>query len=586
MNLLQSLQKRKLIEKEVAAQIEQEARMSGKRVEELLLEKKAIDEPSLFALKAEELGILLKQVEAGEIPLQVLELVPEDSAKFYRMIPLSKTENMLEVGMVYPEDLKAQEALKFLSRQGDFSYQAVLITQSSFENLMKQYRNLRQEVTQALEELEEEIKTKKTQPLAQDVGHIVEEAPVIKMVAVILRTAVEGGASDIHIEPTRKNLRVRYRLLGELHPSLILPLRVHPAIIARIKILSNMKIDETRIPQDGRFSTVVDGKSFDFRVSTFPTSLGEKVALRVLDPEGGIKSFEALGLEGDNLVKFKDALRKPFGLILVTGPTGSGKSTTLATALNSLNKEGTNVVSLEDPVEYMIEGVNQSQVKPEIGYDFAQGLREILRQDPDIIMVGEVRDKETASLAVHAALTGHIVLSTLHTNNAVGVIPRLLDMGIERYLLPSALNLALAQRLVRHLCDNCKEKTVLRKELKVLFAQIVEQAPPVFQEKIASFLSKGNAQEISVYKPVGCKKCAKTGYMGRIGIFEVIAMTDELTAITMGELSDAALEQEMKRQGMVTMAQDGILKVLDGITTIEEVLRVTGHGGSEERGGK
>lgn len=581
MNLLDSLQKRKLIAKEMASQLEAESKSSGKSYEELLLEKKAIDENALFSLKAEELQIPLKKVEVGEIPLQVLELIPEDSAKYYRMAPLSKANNVLEVGMVYPEDLKAQEALKFLSRQGKFSYDIFLITASALEGLMKQYRNLRQEVTKALEELEEEIKTQK-QPSVQELGHIVEEAPVIKMVAVILRTAVEGSASDIHIEPTRKNLRVRYRLLGELHPSLVLPLKVYPAIVARIKILSNMKIDETRTPQDGRFSTTIDGKSIDFRVSTFPTSMGEKVALRVLDPESGVKPFEQLGLEGENLIKLKNALKKPFGLILVTGPTGSGKSTTLAAALSSLNKEGTNLVSLEDPVEYVIEGVNQSQVRPEIGYDFAQGLREILRQDPDIIMVGEVRDKETASLVVHAALTGHIVLSTLHTNNAIGVIPRLLDMGIERYLLPSAMNIALAQRLVRHLCDSCKEKTELRKEFKELISEAVAQASPSFQEKVSGIFSK--VKDVSVYKPVGCKKCAKTGYAGRIGIFEVITMTDELAAITLGEPTDQALEQEMRRQGATTMLQDGILKVLDGVTTIEEVLRVTGHG--DERGGK
>ena len=584
MNLLATLQKKKLIGKEEVLSLEQEARSSGRSIEELLLEKKAIDENTIFTVKAEELGILLKQVDTEEIPLKVLELIPEDSAKFYRMIPLSKTSNSLEVGMIYPEDLKAQEALKFLSRQGNFAYQTVLITPSSFEGLMKQYRSLRQEVTQALDELEEEIKTKK-QPLAQVSGRIIEEAPVIKMVAVILRTAVEGGASDIHIEPTRKNLRVRYRLLGELHPSLLIPLKVHLAIIARIKILSNMKIDETRIPQDGRFSTTIDEKSIDFRVSTFPTSLGEKVALRVLDSEGGVKSFEELGLEGENLATLKDSLRKPFGLVLVTGPTGSGKSTTLASALSFLNKEATNVVSLEDPVEYVIEGVNQSQVKPEIGYDFAQGLREILRQDPDIIMVGEVRDNETASLAVHAALTGHIVLSTLHTNNAIGVISRLLDMGIERYLLPSALSIALAQRLVRHLCDNCKEKTELQKELKEFLSQIVAQATPSFQTKVAPLFS--HKEGVVVYKPVGCKKCSKTGYMGRIGIFEAIRMTEELAALTMSKPTDEALEQEMKRQGATTMFEDGILKVLDGVTTIEEVLRVTGQGdGTRERGGK
>lgn len=580
MSILTQLQERNLIDPSLQDSLVQEAKSSGKSIEELLLEKKLVDEKILFTLKAEVLNMPLKQIEPREVSLQVLELIPEDSAKYYRMAPLAKVNEMLEVGMVYPEDRKAREALKFLALQGKFSYTVSLITPSIFEGLMKQYRSLRQEVTKALEELEEEMKVEKIPVAPSQVSHIVEDAPITKMVAVILRMAVEGGASDIHVEPTRKILRVRYRLLGELHPSLFLPLRVHPAVIARIKILSNMKIDETRIPQDGRFSTSIDGKLIDFRVSTFPTSLGEKVALRVLDPEGGIKPFEELGLDGENLVKLKETLKKPFGLILVTGPTGSGKSTTLATALHSLNKEGMNVVSLEDPVEYVIEGVNQSQVKPEIGYDFAQGLRQILRQDPDILMVGEVRDAETASLAVHAALTGHLVLSTLHTNNAIGVIPRLLDMGIEKFLLPAALSLALAQRLVRRLCDSCKIKIEFQKEMQDFILQVISQAPPSFQSRV-SFPEK---KSMTGFKPQGCNKCAKSGYSGRIGIFEAILMTEELSAIVIGNLTEADIMKEAQRQGMATMLQDGILKVLDGITTIEEVLRVTGLG--EERGGK
>jgi type IV pilus assembly protein PilB len=345
-----------------------------------------------------------------------------------------------------------------------------------------------------------------------------------------------------------------------------------------------MKIDELRIPQDGRFSTAVDSKLVDFRVSTFPTSLGEKIAIRVLDPDAGLQTFEDLGLDGENLVKFRAALRKPYGLVLVTGPTGSGKTTTLYAGLKLLNKEEANLVSLEDPVEYFIEGVNQSQVRPELGYDFAQGLRQILRQDPDIIMVGEVRDEETASLVINAALTGHVVLSTLHTNNAIGVIPRLIDMGVEKYLLPSALNLMLAQRLVRRLCPDCRQQIELKKEVADTFIKEIKQAPALFQKQIAS---KFKGASLPAFRAVGCKKCGSTGYSGRIGLFELLTMTETLEGIILKEPSDTAINEEAKRQGMITLFQDGISKMLDGVTTAEEVLRVTGRGEEEEgRSGK
>ncbi|HEY4476042.1 MAG: Type II secretion system protein E (GspE) [Parcubacteria group bacterium GW2011_GWA1_48_11b] len=524
----------------------------------------------------------IRKVDVQEISLKALELIPEDSARYYKMVPLSRTANELEVGMVNPDDSKAQEALKFLARQGNFSYQISLITPASFEVVMKEYRNLRREVTKALEELEEEMSqgSAKSQKESDGFTRIVEEAPITKMVAVILRTAVETRASDIHIEPTRKDLRVRFRLLGQLHSSLILPLRVHPAVISRIKILCNMKIDETRIPQDGRFSTAVESQTIDFRVSTFPTSLGEKVVIRVLDPNAGLQTFEDLGLEGENLAKFKVALRKPYGLVLVTGPTGSGKTTTLYTGLKMLNSEEVNIVSLEDPVEYFIEGVSQSQVRPELGYDFAQGLRQILRQDPDIIMVGEVRDEETATLVIHAALTGHIVLSTLHTNNAIGVIPRLIDMGIEKYLLPAALNLMVAQRLVRRLCAECRQQTSVKKELNDMLLEELKKSPPSFQKRIAPKLKGG---KLVAFKAVGCKKCGESGYSGRVALFEVLTMTENLENVILKEPSEAVINEEAKLQGMVTIFQDGILKSLDGVTTIEEVLHVTGLGDDEGR---
>jgi len=571
MTILQQLVKKGILEKEKAASLEFEIKSSGKKDEEVILEKGIVSESFLFGLKSENLKIPLKEVVASEIPLKILELIPEESARYYKIVPLAKRDNLLEVGMVSPEDLKAQEALKFLARQGKFSYQVFLITLTSFNNLLKQYRTLKREVSRALEELETELREEKTgvRPMkAAEFERLAEEAPIIKVVAVILRHAVEGGASDVHIEPTKEKSRIRFRVDGILYSSIFLPLSVHPAVVARIKILSNLKIDETRIPQDGRFSTRLDGKDIDFRVSTFPTSLGEKVAIRVLDPTEGLKSFEELGLERRNFEVVKAATKKPYGLILATGPTGSGKTTTLYTILNLLNKEGVNIVTLEDPIEYFIGGVNQSQIRPEIGYNFSQGLRQIVRQDPDIIMVGEIRDEETAALAINAALTGHIVLSTLHTNNAAGVIPRLIDMEVKPFLIPPALSIAIAQRLVAKLCPYCKKEVKPKKEIKDLILREVESLPQIIKNKVKI------SSPLMIYEAQGCKKCNFRGFAGRIGVFEVLSMTDELSRIILKTPEEQKIIQEASRQGMITMKQDGILKVLDGITTIEEVLRV------------
>ncbi len=578
MNIIQILVQKNIIDKERAGLLLEEARSSGLRQEEVLLKEKIVAEDFLFGLKSESLKVPLVQVAPKDIPLKILELIPEDSAKYYRMIPFAKQEGILDVGMVYPEDPKAQEALKFLARQGNFSSRVSLIMPSILDSVLRQYRSLKEGGTQALQELEEEIKKgweDRVPSGPAELQRLVEEAPITKMVAVILRNAVEGKASDIHIEPTKDSLRVRFRLLGELYSSLILPKRIHQAIVSRVKILANLKIDETRVPQDGRFSTAIDGETIDFRVSTFPTALGEKVAIRVLDPKAGLKSFEELGLEGTNLSWTKEAIQKAFGLILVTGPTGSGKTTTLYAILRVLNKDGMNIVSLEDPVEYLIEGMNQSQVRPEIGYDFPQGLRQILRQDPDVIMVGEVRDAQTASLVIHSALTGHIVLSTLHTNNVIGVIPRLLDMGVDRYLISPSLSLAISQRLVRRLCDKCKEKKEAVKEVADLIEKEIERAP-LNTQKRAAIVLEPKAKEISVFIPKGCKECGGSGFSGRIGIFEVLKMTAELQEIILKDPSESNIAKEAKRQGMATMRQDGIIKVLDGVTTIEEVLRETG----------
>ncbi|OHA66777.1 MAG: hypothetical protein A3C82_00730 [Candidatus Wildermuthbacteria bacterium RIFCSPHIGHO2_02_FULL_47_12] len=578
MNIIQLLEKKNVIDSKKAQALQQEARSSGLRAEEIILKEKIVAEDFLFQLKSEALKIPLQEVAPKDIPLKILELIPEDSAKYYHMIPFAKQEGTMDIGMVYPEDAKAQEALKFLARQGNFSPKVSLILPSALDAMLRQYRTLKEGGTQALRELEEEIKKGwEDRPPSgiAELQRLVEDAPITKMVAVILRNAVEGKASDIHIEPAKDNLRVRFRLLGELYSSLLLPKRIHQSIVSRVKILSNLKIDETRVPQDGRFSTAIDKEAIDFRVSTFPTALGEKVAIRVLDPNAGLKSFEALGLEGVNLSWVKEAIQKAFGLILVTGPTGSGKTTTLYAIVRVLNKETANIVSLEDPVEYLIEGINQSQVRPEIGYDFPQGLRQILRQDPDVIMVGEVRDTETASLVIHSALTGHIVLSTLHTNNVIGVIPRLLDMGVDRYLISPSLSLAISQRLVRRLCDKCKEKQESAKEISELIEKEMERAPASTQKRVAAVL-QSKEKTLHIFVPKGCKECSGSGFSGRIGIFEALKMTPELQEIILRDPSEVNIAKEAKRQGMATMRQDGIVKVLDGVTTLEEVLRETG----------
>ncbi|MDP3093941.1 MAG: GspE/PulE family protein [bacterium] len=572
MFLIQTLLKKGIIDREKASLFESESKEKAKKEEEVILESGIVDENLLFRIKSEELKIPFKEVLAEEVSLKSLEFIPEDSARYYKMIPLAKKEDVLEVGMVYPEDIANQEALKFLSRQGKWRSQIFLISFSNFNNLLKQYRTMRKEVERALGQLEKDLEEEKIKPggmpTPAEFERLAEEAPITKVVAVILGHGVDGRASDIHIEPTGDNLRVRYRLDGVLHSSIFLPLRLLPAIISRIKILSNMKIDEVRIPQDGRFSAKFDDKSVDFRVATFPTVLGEKVAIRILDPGQWLKSLDDLGLMGRNLDLVKQALEKPYGLILLTGPTGSGKTTTLYTLLRMLNKEGKNIVTLEDPVEYFIDGVNQSQIKSEIGYTFANGLRHVLRQAPNVIMVGEIRDEETANLTTHAALTGHLVLSTLHTNNALGVIPRLIDLGVRSFLIPPTLELAIAQRLVRKLCPECKKKIKASKEMKAIISGELESLPQSQKQEIK------NSPDFEIYEPRGCKKCGFDGFSGRTGLFEIMEMTKNLAELISEEPSESKIAQEAFRQGMITMKQDGILKVLLGITTIEEVIRV------------
>ncbi len=536
------------------------------RALEAALVAHGVGEGDILSAKGETFGAPIRRIksEGGRVSFDILKYIPEESARHYQMVPLGLKDKILEVGMVNPGNTEAEEALRFISTKVGFGTKIYLISFSDLDAILKEYKGLGGEAVKVLSEIEDVLTGQKLD-LSADFfksteGQLIEEAPVTKMVATILKHAVEGRASDVHIEPTRNKLKVRFRLDGVLYTSLLLPLNVREPIVSRIKILTNMLLDEKRRPQDGRFSAKIEGREVDFRVSTFPTSYGEKVVMRILDPERGIKSLENLGISGYNLEAILEGLKSSYGMILLTGPTGSGKTTTLYAMLQLLDREKNNIISLEDPVEYLVEGVNQSQIKPEIGYDFATGLRHVLRQDPDIIMVGEIRDKDTAKLAVQAALTGHLVLSTLHTNNAVGVVPRLIDMGVDPYLIPPTLKLALAQRLVPTLCQNSKRPVPLKSPLKERLEKEIADIPESTKKNIK--------MPPEIYQPLPSPKCPR-GVEGRIGIFEVLKITKEMEQVILANPNEPAIFKEARRQGMITMREDGIIKTLNGVIGFE-----------------
>lgn len=570
------IKRKKLLENKDLAEAYKKAKSGNADLFNVLIESQKIDEESAIKLKAEFLDIPYIRLKDFQIDKAVLQEVPEKAAMFYKIIPFERSGSDVKFAIVDPTNLESLDAIKFISMRREITAKVFIVSRSGFGDAMKQYKTLSDELAAALEGVDKKIGDKNKEKEAEqekEVSRIVEEAPVSKIVDIIVSHAVEGRASDIHIEPTQTELRVRYRLDGMLHDSLILPKKISAAVVSRIKILSDLKIDETRKPQDGRFRFTLSeggwsGKNVDLRVSTLPTVNGEKVVMRILDASSDISSLENLGIWGRDLREVNDNINKPFGIILITGPTGSGKSTTLYAILKMLNEEGVNIVTLEDPVEYYLEGINQSQIHSEIGYTFASGLRSILRQDPDIIMVGEIRDKETAELATHAALTGHLVLSTLHTNNSIGVIPRLIDMGIEPFLIASSLNVAIGQRLVRRICKYCKEEIKVTKEVEDIIRDELKEIP---SEQFKDL----NLKELKLYHGKGCKECKEAGTVGRIGIYEVLSMTPELESVISAKITDIEISKEAKRQGMITMKQDGIIKALRGITTIEEVFRAT-----------
>lgn len=567
---LQVLQERGLIDEAGAAKLKRDALIANRSVEDIVAERRIVDGALVAQMKSELLQVPYQKVDPESIDAKLMELIPENTVRTYGVIPLSHRDGVLIAGMVSPDDLKAQDALKFIAHKGHVSLGVYVISYDDWQAVLRKYSPFKTNIEAAVSSMN--LKPGDAQKVISldEVRKTGEEAPVIKIVSDTFREAVQSGASDVHVEPQEGRLRIRFRNDGDLHEVSSLPAELIQPITSRIKVISNLKIDETRVPQDGRFRAKILDRDIDFRVATFPTPLGEKIAIRVLDPSTGLKTFEQLGLIGNNLAFMEEGLGKSYGMILITGPTGSGKSTTLYSFLSAMNKEDVNIVSLEDPVEYFVSGVNQSQVKPEIGYDFASGLRQILRQDPDVIMVGEIRDRETAGLAVQAALTGHIVLSTLHTNNAAGVIPRLLDMKVEPFLLPVALATMLAQRLVGTLCQKCK----VAEPASAKFAAAIEKALDGVPEE----LTKEFKKPYQIYHSPGCNACRGKGIVGRVAVFEVLKMTPELGTIIEKGAQLADVVAEAKRQGMLSLRQDGVLKALKGLVSMEEVMRVTDEG--------
>lgn len=570
--LINALVKKGLLIQEIGVKLLREAAVTEKSVEDIIYQRRMVDEIKLAETKSELLKIPYKKIPVEEISDELLPIIPEVTARTYKIVPLSKSRDLFVVGMLNPDDPRAQDALKFIAKQQKVNLGVYIVAPSDIEAVMRKYAPYKSEVEAAVRSMQGKgLAFSEAQRIVrlEEGANISEEAPIIRIVKRTIEEGVQLRASDIHIEPQRERLRIRLRIDGDLQEISSTPIELAQPIVSRVKILSNLKIDETRIPQDGRFRSIVFGKDIDFRVATFPTPVGEKAVLRILDPTVGLRGLEKLGVSEHNLSIINGGLARPFGMILVTGPTGSGKTTTLYSMLQNLNKEDVNIVSLEDPVEYFIDGLNQSQVKPEIGYDFGSGLRQILRQDPDIIMVGEIRDNETAALAVHAALTGHIVLSTLHTNNSLGVIPRLIDMKVEGFLLSSALNLMTAQRLLSMLCQNCKQAEEAPQELQGLITGELAKLP----EKTRKTLTFKAPYKI--YHGKGCKVCKDKGFVGRLGIHEILQMTPELQEIVNVGASEAKILLEARRQGLVSLRQDGIIKALNGLLSIEEVLRET-----------
>ncbi len=565
--------KLKVLEKE-AAQLK-----TPEPWEDFLLEKKVLNQAELLSLKSELLKTPIIDLTAQQISQDVLNLVPEPIAHRHQVISFAKNKDELALAMTDPEDIQTKE---FIQKKTGLKIKTFLIGRASLDfGLSKYHLSLEKEIKHLVapgaQPITDSAKAEGQSAFDDGLKKMAEEIPVIRVVDTLLEYAVFEKASDIHIEPQENSVVVRYRIDGVLHDVMTLPKVIQAALVARIKVLTNLKIDEHRLPQDGRFKIDKDSVKFSLRVSTIPIFDGEKVVIRLLDESAKAQTLEDLGFEKSALDAISRNIKKPHGMLLVTGPTGSGKSTTLYTILSLLNTKSVNISTIEDPVEYRIVGTNQMQVSPKIGLTFDVGLRALLRQDPNIIMIGEIRDRETAEEAVHAAMTGHVVFSTLHTNSAASALPRLLDIGVEPYLIASTINAVLAQRLVRAICKDCQAP------IKLDDAAVETLSGQFHMDKLMATLSKlGLAAsktktigELKFYKGQGCDKCGHTGYKGRSGIHEILEMTPEVSEMIMEHKSAQDIQDMAEKQGMLLMWEDGFIKALKGITTIDEIVRVS-----------
>ncbi len=565
-----------MVSKEQFKEIQKIAKDTKQDIEKVLVSNNLISQEDLSRLKAYVSGIPFIDLEKAIISHDILELIPEPLARSHNIVAFKKEKRGLEVAMLDPADL---QTIDFIKKKSNLKILPRLTTPEGIKNVLSQYRKTLQAEFKELIKKESSdlspisLEKKPKDKTKKSLEKVAQEMPVIKIVDTLLRHAVLDRASDIHIEPSEKEVTIRYRIDGILHDAMTLPMQVAPGIVARIKVLANLKLDEHRLPQDGRFKFKSGDDKYSVRVSVLPVLSGEKIVMRLLAEGAKGYSLEELGMRGEALEEVQTAIKRPTGMILVTGPTGSGKTTTLYSILELLNLPEVNICTVEDPIEYRIPRVNQTQVRPRIGLTFASGLRSLLRQDPDIIMIGEIRDNETASLAINAALTGHLVLSTLHTNDAAGAIPRLIDMKIEPFLIASTLNLILAQRLVRRLCDEKEEYNIKDPEKKDLFKYCdINRATDVLRED-KLIKSKQELSNVKFYRPKKSKACAN-GYKGRYGIFEVLPITESIRKlIGKGVFSDQIQERAIQ-EGMRTMVEDGFVKAAQGITSLEEVLRV------------
>jgi len=548
---------------------------SGEKLGGILMQLGFISEEILLAFLGKQYGVsYIALPEFGDIPPEVIRLVPESVVRHQNLIPISCENEVITIAMADPLNVFATDDLKLMTGK---DIQVVIAAESDVKNAIERYYPKAQEEAQStntMDETVEELEGKGAESNLEvlkdsddidtyTLGMQAKQAPVIKIVNLLLSNAIMARASDIHIEPFEKTLRIRYRIDGVLHNHPSPPKSLQNAIVSRIKVMSNLDISERRQPQDGRIKIKISTKDVDLRVSTLPTSFGEKVVMRILDQSALRLDLTKLGFEPETLATYKKHIHSPYGIILVTGPTGSGKTTTLYSTLHTLNHPDCNIMTIEDPVEYLIDGINQVQFRPEVGLTFASGLRSFLRQDPDIIMVGEIRDKETAEIAINAALTGHLVFSTLHTNDAASTLTRLTNMNIEPYLITSTLLMVVAQRLIRVLCQNCKEP------YEVSYEDLTAIGLPYDKKE------KKSTKGITLYRAKGCEKCAGTGYKGRLSCYEVMEINDEIRGLILQRSSSNILKVVSRKNGMMTLREAALRKLLGGLTTVEEVIRVT-----------